>query len=249
MEDEFYNLTVKGNDLKTYVRRFQELTVLYPTMVPNSEKLLEVFIEGLPRSIEGNVTASKPKTLEEAITITQRLMDQVAKHISMQGTNDQKRKFDDRRTFTNNNYQNNRNNNNNNRNNDHQQQQNRRQETFRAYAIIPTENSRYTGSFPLCKKCTLHHTGPCTVKCQTCKKVGHLTRNCRNKGPATWEQFTTSISNLSCLWRERALQKSVPKRKQQCPWMSILAEGQERSPRPERSYGYVPSKPTFNLEN
>ncbi|GJS04470.1 hypothetical protein Tco_0320978 [Tanacetum coccineum] len=30
----------------------------------------------LPRSIEGNVTASKPQTLEEAITISQRLMDQ-----------------------------------------------------------------------------------------------------------------------------------------------------------------------------
>ncbi|GKF63051.1 reverse transcriptase domain-containing protein [Tanacetum coccineum] len=27
MEDEFYNLTVKGNDLKTYIRRFQELAV------------------------------------------------------------------------------------------------------------------------------------------------------------------------------------------------------------------------------
>ncbi|GKC99430.1 reverse transcriptase domain-containing protein [Tanacetum coccineum] len=52
---------------------------------------------GLPRSIEGNVTASKPQTLEEAITINQRLMDQ-----------------------------NNCNNNNNSRNNDHQQQQNRR---------------------------------------------------------------------------------------------------------------------------
>ncbi|GJV73173.1 putative reverse transcriptase domain-containing protein [Tanacetum coccineum] len=72
MEDGFYNLIVKGNDLKTYIRRFQELAVLYPTMVPNSEKLMEVFIGGLPRSIEGNVTASKPKTLEEAITITQR---------------------------------------------------------------------------------------------------------------------------------------------------------------------------------
>ncbi|GJZ34850.1 putative reverse transcriptase domain-containing protein [Tanacetum coccineum] len=147
---------------------------------------MEVFIGGLPRSIEGNVTASKSvKTLEEAITITQRLMDQVTKHNSVQGTNDHKRKFDDRRTFTNNNnYQNNRNNNSN-RNNDHQQQQNRRQETIRAYAVTPTENSRYTGSLPLCKKCTLHHTGPCTVKCQTCNKVGHLTRNCRNKGPAT----------------------------------------------------------------
>ncbi|GJY91934.1 putative reverse transcriptase domain-containing protein [Tanacetum coccineum] len=185
MEDEFYNLTVKGNDLKTYIRRFQELAVLCPTMVPNSEKLMEVFIGGLPRSIEGNVTASKPQTLEEAITITQRLMDQVTKHNSVQGTNDHKRKFDDRRTFTNNNYQNNRNNNNNNRNNDHQQQHNRRQETVRAYAVTPTENSRYTGSLPLCKKCTLHHTGPCTVKCQTCNKVGHQTRNCGNKGPVT----------------------------------------------------------------
>ncbi|GJV32505.1 reverse transcriptase domain-containing protein [Tanacetum coccineum] len=44
MEDEFYNLTVKGNDLKTYVRRFQELETLCPTMVPNSEKMMEVFI-------------------------------------------------------------------------------------------------------------------------------------------------------------------------------------------------------------
>ncbi|GJR91903.1 reverse transcriptase domain-containing protein [Tanacetum coccineum] len=88
---------------------------LCPTMVPNSEKLMEAFIRGLPRSIEGNVTTSKPQTLEEAITITQ----------------------------------------------------------------------RYTGSLPLCKKCTLHHTGPCTVKCHTCNKVGHLTRNCRNKEPTT----------------------------------------------------------------
>ncbi|GKA07946.1 reverse transcriptase domain-containing protein [Tanacetum coccineum] len=90
MKDELYNLTVKENDLKTYVRRFQELAVLYPTMVPNSEKLMEVFIGGLPRSIEGNVTASKPQTLEEGITITQRLMDQVIKHNSVQGTNDHK---------------------------------------------------------------------------------------------------------------------------------------------------------------
>ncbi|GJR04345.1 putative reverse transcriptase domain-containing protein [Tanacetum coccineum] len=41
------------------------------------EKMMEVFIGGLPRSIEGNVTASKPQTLEEAINIAQRLMDQV----------------------------------------------------------------------------------------------------------------------------------------------------------------------------
>ncbi|GJZ43238.1 putative reverse transcriptase domain-containing protein [Tanacetum coccineum] len=42
----------------------------------DSEKMMEVFIGGLPRSIEGNVTASKPQTLEEATNIAQRLMDQ-----------------------------------------------------------------------------------------------------------------------------------------------------------------------------
>nr|GEV83461.1 reverse transcriptase domain-containing protein [Tanacetum cinerariifolium] len=69
-EDEFYNLTVKGNDLKTYVRRFQELTTLCPTMVSDSEKMMEAFIGRLPQSIEGNITASKPQTLEEATNIS-----------------------------------------------------------------------------------------------------------------------------------------------------------------------------------
>nr|GEW38944.1 reverse transcriptase domain-containing protein [Tanacetum cinerariifolium] len=70
IEDEFYHLTVKGNDLKTDVRRFQELTTLCPTMMSNFEKMMEAFIGGLPQSIEGNVTASKPQTLEEAINIS-----------------------------------------------------------------------------------------------------------------------------------------------------------------------------------
>nr|GEV23471.1 putative reverse transcriptase domain-containing protein [Tanacetum cinerariifolium] len=82
MEDEFYNLIVKVNDLKTYIRRFQELAVLCPNM---------------------------PQTLEEAINIAQRPMDQIIKCGSMQGTSDHKRKFDDRRSSNNNNnYPNNR---------------------------------------------------------------------------------------------------------------------------------------------
>ncbi|GJV17005.1 reverse transcriptase domain-containing protein [Tanacetum coccineum] len=120
---EFKKLLIKKN-WQPYV----------PLMVPDYEKMMEVFIGGLPRSIEGNVTASKPQTLEEAINIAQRLMDQ---------------------------------------------------ETFRAYAATLTENNGYTGNCPLCKKCNLHHIGPCTIKCNTCNKVGHLTKNRRNKGPTT----------------------------------------------------------------
>ncbi|GKB86813.1 reverse transcriptase domain-containing protein, partial [Tanacetum coccineum] len=144
MAEELYNLTVKGNDLKPYVRRFQELTVLCPKMVPNNEKLLEAFIGRLPQSIEGNVIASKPQTLEEAINIAQRLMDQVTNHTPVQVSSDNKRKFDDIRTFNNNSRSNNnyRNTNTNNRYNNHQLQQNQRQEAFRAYAVTPSGNNR-----------------------------------------------------------------------------------------------------------
>nr|GEX98120.1 putative reverse transcriptase domain-containing protein [Tanacetum cinerariifolium] len=90
MKEELYNLIVKGNDLKPYVRRFQELTVLCPYMVPNTKKLLEAFIGRLPQSIEGNVTTSKHQTLEEAINIAQRLMDQVTKHTPVQVSSDNK---------------------------------------------------------------------------------------------------------------------------------------------------------------
>nr|GEX48274.1 reverse transcriptase domain-containing protein [Tanacetum cinerariifolium] len=182
MEDEFYNLSVKGNDLKTYVRRFQELAVLCPNMVPNNEKLMEVFIGGLPRSIEGNVTASKPQTLEEAFNIAQRLMDQVTKHNSIQRTNDHKRKFEDKRIISsNNNYRNNYQNIRNNHTNDFRQQQNRRPETFRSYVAIPTENRGYTGNRPLCQRCTLHHTEPCTIRCRVCNKCSKTNINANGR--------------------------------------------------------------------
>ncbi|GJW29420.1 reverse transcriptase domain-containing protein [Tanacetum coccineum] len=189
MEDEFYNLVVKGNDLKTYIRRFQELVALCPNMVPNAEKLMEVFISGLPRSIVGNVTASKPQSLEEAINIAHRLMDQIIKHDFVHETNDRKRKLEDKgHIINNNNYQNNYNN----CNKHYHQKQNRKQEAFRTY----TTTNGYTGNHPLCERCTLNHIGPCIVKCQTCSRVGHLTKNCRNQRPTTRNDLQTISESI-----------------------------------------------------
>ncbi|GJY10172.1 putative reverse transcriptase domain-containing protein [Tanacetum coccineum] len=58
-------------------------------------------------------------------------------------------------------------------------------EAIRAYAATRSKKNRYVRDLPLCKKYNLYHTGPCTGKCNTCNKVGHLTKNCRNKKPAT----------------------------------------------------------------
>nr|GEV30350.1 putative reverse transcriptase domain-containing protein [Tanacetum cinerariifolium] len=104
----------------------------------NKVTFATAFIGGLLRSIKGNVTASKPQTLEEAINIDQRLMDQVTKHTPMQVSSDNKRKFYDRRTFNNNSRSNNnyRNTNTNNCYNNCQPQQNQRQEAARAYVLL-----------------------------------------------------------------------------------------------------------------
>ena len=101
---------VKGVDITTYVRRFQELKVFCAHMVPDDEKLMEKFVDGLPSSIRGNVTAANLESLDDAIRMAERLMDQVVKHGAVQKGNnfDGKRKWEDYRR--NNNF-NNRNNN------------------------------------------------------------------------------------------------------------------------------------------
>ncbi|GKE59401.1 putative reverse transcriptase domain-containing protein [Tanacetum coccineum] len=68
-------------------------------------------------------------------------------------------------------------------NNQGRQQQNKRQNTRRAYTAGPGEKREYTGSLPLCTKCNYHHKGPCTPRCNKCKKISHLARDYRSYDP------------------------------------------------------------------
>nr|GEV29836.1 putative reverse transcriptase domain-containing protein [Tanacetum cinerariifolium] len=52
------------------------------------------------------------------------------------------------------------------------------QNVARAYTAVNNERRGCTGPHPLCNKCRYHHVMPCTVKCNNCKKVGHMTRDC-----------------------------------------------------------------------
>ncbi|GJX15354.1 retrovirus-related pol polyprotein from transposon TNT 1-94 [Tanacetum coccineum] len=57
------------------------------------------------------------------------------------------------------------------------------------------ERKEYAETLPLCNKCKFHHNGQCTVKCANCKRVGHLTRDCRshaatnNQRNLTWYEY------------------------------------------------------------
>ncbi|GKA13802.1 putative reverse transcriptase domain-containing protein [Tanacetum coccineum] len=83
METELWNLVVKGNDLTAYTRRFQELVLLCMRMVPNEEDKVERFVRGLPDNIQGNVITAEPSQLQDAIHITNNLMDQKLKGNAM----------------------------------------------------------------------------------------------------------------------------------------------------------------------
>nr|GEW20451.1 reverse transcriptase domain-containing protein [Tanacetum cinerariifolium] len=68
IEDEFYNLVVKGNDLKTYIRRFQELETLCPTMVPNSEKLMKSSSRDYPKVLKEMLPLKNLKLWKKPLT-------------------------------------------------------------------------------------------------------------------------------------------------------------------------------------
>ncbi|GJU02290.1 putative reverse transcriptase domain-containing protein [Tanacetum coccineum] len=78
LENELWNLCVKGTDVAGYTRRFQELTMLCPRMVHEENDKIERFIWGFLDNIQGNVTSSKPVRLQDAIRMANGLMDQKA---------------------------------------------------------------------------------------------------------------------------------------------------------------------------
>ncbi|GKF32680.1 putative reverse transcriptase domain-containing protein, partial [Tanacetum coccineum] len=80
-------------------------------------------------------------------------------------------------------------------------QQNHRQENARGYAIVAAAlvgGRGYAGNLPLCNRCKLHHTGPCTIKCKNCQKVGHQTKDCRGKRPTSGANTQLILTCFRC---------------------------------------------------
>ncbi|GJR63346.1 putative reverse transcriptase domain-containing protein [Tanacetum coccineum] len=101
--------------------------------------------------------------MQEAIEFTTELMDEKT-HAYAERQAERKRKYDDLS-----------------KNNQNQQQQNKRQNTGQAYTAGNSDRKPYAGSKPLCSKCNYNHEGPCPPRCNNCKRVGHLTRDCRSR--------------------------------------------------------------------
>nr|GEY33611.1 hypothetical protein [Tanacetum cinerariifolium] len=135
-------------------------------MVPDEEDRVERFIRRLPNNIQGNVIASNPTRLQDAIRIANQLMDKKLQGYAARSA-ENKRRMES-----------------NPRDNHGQQPPIKRQNTTgqnvaRAYMAGNNKRKGYVGSLPYCNKCKLHHEGLCTIRCGNYKKAGHQTRGCR----------------------------------------------------------------------
>nr|GEY66770.1 reverse transcriptase domain-containing protein [Tanacetum cinerariifolium] len=110
-------------------------------------------------TVSGTSIAVRRK-IQEAIDMATELMDKKI-HTFVERQTENKRKQDDN-------------------NNQAQQQPLKKQGVAIAYTAGPGERKEYAGTLTLCNKCKFHHNGQCSVKCVNCKRVGHLTRDCRS---------------------------------------------------------------------
>ncbi|GJZ91380.1 putative reverse transcriptase domain-containing protein [Tanacetum coccineum] len=159
-------------------------------MVPNADRLLECYIEGLPLNIKGTVTSSKPVDLHEAIEMAQGLMYLVVQELGENSGNKQK--------WNGNHYTHNPNNTNNISN----LNANKRLETTRVF--IAGQGS-YAGKLPHCKKCGRHHIDACPPACYNCRKAGHKAKECRapprpatQRGPGSQRGQGSDVTCFGC---------------------------------------------------
>ncbi|GJW45076.1 putative reverse transcriptase domain-containing protein [Tanacetum coccineum] len=156
---EIWNLMVKGTDLTSYTKCFQELALLCRRMFPEESDKIEKYVGDLPDMIHGSVVAFKPKTMQEAVEIATELMAKKIRTFAERQT-ESMRKQDD--------------------NQQQQQQQNKRQNTDRAYAVRTGEKKLYGGSKPLCPKCNYHHDGHIKRECPKLKNNNNRGNPARN---------------------------------------------------------------------
>ncbi|GJV35160.1 reverse transcriptase domain-containing protein [Tanacetum coccineum] len=123
LEIELCNLKVKGTDVESYSQHFRELALMCSRMFSEESNEVEKYVSGLLDMIQGSMTTSNPKKMQDEIEFATELMDQNIRTLAERQAKN-KRKFKDTS-----------------RNNQNQQQPSKRHNMARAYTVGPGERN------------------------------------------------------------------------------------------------------------
>ncbi|GJX47486.1 putative reverse transcriptase domain-containing protein [Tanacetum coccineum] len=214
LEQELYNLKLKGTDIDGYTNRFHELALLCPRMVEPEQVKVEQYIRGLSKNIRGDVTSSQPATIDqlmrvkrekgkeivvpmwagidEAVRMAYQLMGQIIQDKTDEVSEGEKRKGEGDRGGR----------------GDNRRDYNRRQNQRRANAGAMTNAAPNDNE--VCPKCkNKKHGGDCW-KCGKCGKLGHKTAAC-------WSLDRKDVTCFNC--------NEKGHRKRDCPKLKKNGQG------------------------
>ncbi|GJZ73116.1 reverse transcriptase domain-containing protein [Tanacetum coccineum] len=170
-----------GTDV-AYALSWRELLKLMTEVYCLRNEIQKMETELWNLSVKNNDMATYTQRFQELTMMCTKMVpeeeDRVEKFIgglpdNIQGNGYAVRNAENKRRL-NNNYRNNRG-----QQPPHKRQNTRGQNVARAYMAGNNEKNGYEGTLLFYNKCKLHHEGQCTIKCNNCKKVGHMTRDCR----------------------------------------------------------------------
>ncbi|GJV20726.1 putative reverse transcriptase domain-containing protein [Tanacetum coccineum] len=184
LEQELYNLKLKGTDIDGYTNQFHELALLCPRMVEPEQVKVEQYIHRLAKNIRGDVTSSRPTSIDEAVRMAYQLMGQIIQDKTDKVSEGEKRKGkgdcggrgDNRRNY------------------------NHRQNQRRANAGAMTNAALNDNE--VCPRCkNKKHAGDCWK----CGKLGHKTAAC-------WSLDRKDVTCFNCIEKETDIQEKEQKK-------------------------------------
>ncbi|XP_022024160.1 uncharacterized protein LOC110924466 [Helianthus annuus] len=174
LETEFYYLKQDSGENCAYIDQFEELSLLFPTMVTPSDPAIEKYIDGLPDPVQDIIIGSKPAMIREAIELVATLTDSQVRKGKLFRKGDKKQttettKENLKETKL-----------------EHSKNSKKRKasKNYMIAATIPLNSvpvkGSYCGKQPMCNRCNYHHraNSPCR-QCTICGHFGHLAVTCR----------------------------------------------------------------------
>ncbi|XP_071716448.1 uncharacterized protein [Rutidosis leptorrhynchoides] len=161
LEQGLRNLKTVGNDLEAYNQRFTELVLMCPNLMTPESLRVELYMDGLPKSVQHGLMSSKPANLQEALTMARQSIKTVNEIEAPTPTaedqpGNNKRKWE---ASPSSNYNNN----------------------FTKKSFTSDGKKGYAGNLPYCNECRKHHLGECGKPfCIRCQRSGHVAHICKS---------------------------------------------------------------------